>query len=140
VHLEVELAARWEVDTELEAMRTSTSQVQDLVLDGVDMPSSLVASLFMLVELIKGWVDTTTANGVRWGPRSTLVAALSHFPELKTELGLLGSGRNSVLIEDEADALWAHRMFLPRLPAAHLTEQGSSTNSCSLCSQLFAFV
>jgi hypothetical protein len=96
VHLEVELAARWEVDTELEAMRTSTSQVQDLVLDGIDMPSSLAASLFMLVELIKGWVDTTTANGVRWGPRSMLVAALSYFLELKTELGLLGSGRNAV--------------------------------------------
>jgi hypothetical protein len=36
-----------------------------------------------------------------------LVATLSHFPKLKIELGLLRSGRNAKLIEDEADALWA---------------------------------
>jgi hypothetical protein len=36
-----------------------------------------------------------------------LVAALSHFSEQKTKLGLLGSGRNANLADDEADALWA---------------------------------
>jgi hypothetical protein len=36
-----------------------------------------------------------------------LVAAMSHFPELKNELGLLGSGRNANLAKDEADAPWA---------------------------------
>jgi hypothetical protein len=35
-----------------------------------------------------------------------LVATLSHFLELKTKLGLLGSGRNVNLVEDEVDALW----------------------------------
>jgi hypothetical protein len=35
-----------------------------------------------------------------------LVAAVSHFPKLKTELEVLGSGRSADLIEDEADALW----------------------------------
>jgi hypothetical protein len=31
---------------------------------------------------------------------------LSHFLELKSELELLGSGRNADLTEDQADALW----------------------------------
>jgi hypothetical protein len=35
-----------------------------------------------------------------------LVAALSHFLELKTKLELLGSGHNADLIVDQADALW----------------------------------
>jgi hypothetical protein len=77
------------------------------VLDDVDRSSSLVASLSVVVELLEGWVDTVATNGVHWGARSVLVAALSHFPELKTELGLLGSRRNVNLTEDEADALWA---------------------------------
>jgi hypothetical protein len=36
-----------------------------------------------------------------------LVAALLHFLELKTKLGLLGSRCNVNLAEDEADVLWA---------------------------------
>jgi hypothetical protein len=78
-----------------------------LVLDGIDMLSSLAGSLFMLVELLECRLDITTANGVRWGTRSVMVAALSHFPKLKNELGLLGSGRNANQTEDEVDALWA---------------------------------
>jgi hypothetical protein len=35
-----------------------------------------------------------------------LVAIVSHFPELKTELEVLRSRRNTDLTEDEADALW----------------------------------
>jgi hypothetical protein len=35
-----------------------------------------------------------------------LVATLSHFPELKSELELLRSGHNADLVEDQADALW----------------------------------
>jgi hypothetical protein len=35
-----------------------------------------------------------------------LVAASSHFLELKTELELLGSGRNVDLTEDQVDSLW----------------------------------
>jgi hypothetical protein len=35
-----------------------------------------------------------------------LVAALSYFPELKSELELLGFGHNTDLIEDQVDALW----------------------------------
>jgi hypothetical protein len=36
-----------------------------------------------------------------------LVATLSHFLELKTELELLGSRHSVDLIEDQADALWS---------------------------------
>jgi hypothetical protein len=59
-----------------------------------------------VVELLEGRINTVAANGVCWGTRSMLVAALSHFPELNFELELLGSGRNADLIEDQADALW----------------------------------
>jgi hypothetical protein len=35
-----------------------------------------------------------------------LVVALSHFPEVKSELELHGSWRNANIMEDQADALW----------------------------------
>jgi hypothetical protein len=57
-------------------------------------------------ELLEGWIDAVGANGVRWGPRSVLVATMSHFPELKTELEVLRSERNADLTEDDSDALW----------------------------------
>jgi hypothetical protein len=37
-----------------------------------------------------------------------LATTLSHFPELATELKLLGSGRNTDLMDDWVDALWTH--------------------------------
>jgi hypothetical protein len=46
----------------------------------------------MVAELLEGRIDTTVANGVRCGTQSTLVSALSHFLELKSELEILGSG------------------------------------------------
>jgi hypothetical protein len=79
----VELAAQWEADPELEALRTSGTRVRDLVLDRVDEPSSLATSLSRAVELLEGWVDAAAANGVYWGTCSTLVATLSHFPKLE---------------------------------------------------------
>jgi hypothetical protein len=45
------------------------------------------------------------ANRVRWGTRSALVAALSHFPELKSELEFLGFGQNVDLSDDQVDDL-----------------------------------
>jgi hypothetical protein len=86
-------------------------RVRDLVLYDSDRPSTLAASLSILVELLEGQIETATAtatataNGVCWGTQSALVATLSHFPELKTELELLWSKRNADLIEDQADAL-----------------------------------
>jgi hypothetical protein len=75
------------------------------VLGDVDGSSSLAASLSMVAELLEGRIDTAAANGVRWVTRSALVAALSHFLELKTELELLGSGRSADFTEDRANAL-----------------------------------
>jgi hypothetical protein len=77
-----------------------------LVLDRADGPSSMAVSLSTAAELLEGHVDTTIANGVYWGTRSALVAALSHFQEVETELELLESRRNSGLTDDQVDALW----------------------------------
>jgi hypothetical protein len=103
--LGVELAAQWEVDVELEALRTSAVLVRDLVLDNIDGPSFLAASLSTVVELLKGQIDTAPTNGVCWGTRSALVAILLHFLELKFRLELFSSRRNANLTEDWANAL-----------------------------------
>jgi hypothetical protein len=59
----------------------------------------------MVVELLEGWIDTTTTNGVHWGTRFALVAALLHFLKLKNELELLGSGCNVDQTKDQVNAL-----------------------------------
>jgi hypothetical protein len=41
------------------------ARVWDLVLDWADGPSSLIASLSTVVEMLEGWVDAAAANGVR---------------------------------------------------------------------------
>jgi hypothetical protein len=92
--LEAELATQRQVEAELEALWTSATRVQDLVLRNTNILSSLAVSLYMGAELHEARIDTTATNGVRWGNRSVLVAALSHFLELKTKLELLGSGRS----------------------------------------------
>jgi hypothetical protein len=104
--LRLELATWWEVDAWLEARRTSVARVRDLVLGSTVGPSSLAASMSMAAELLKGRIDTAAANGVYCGSRSTLVAAVLHFLELKTELEVLRSGCSADLIEDEVDVLW----------------------------------
>jgi hypothetical protein len=76
-----------------------------LVLDDAIISSSLVASLAMAVEEVEKWVNAVATNGVWWGTQSTLVTALSHFPELEPELELLGSGRDADLSDSQADAL-----------------------------------
>jgi hypothetical protein len=77
--LEAELTARRQVDAELEALWTLATRVQDLVLDNIDGPSSLAASLSMVVELLKGRINAADANRVHWGTRSVFVATLSYF-------------------------------------------------------------
>jgi hypothetical protein len=76
-----------------------------LVLGDAIRSSSLVASLAMAAEEVEKWVNAVATNGVRWGTQSTLVAALSHFPELEPELELLGSGRDADLSDSQADTL-----------------------------------
>jgi hypothetical protein len=49
----VELAARREVEAELEALQSSAVQDQDLVLDGTDRSSLLVTSMSVVVELLE---------------------------------------------------------------------------------------
>jgi hypothetical protein len=61
------------------------AQVWGLVLDGINGPSYLAASLSMVVELLEGRVNTAATNGAK--------------PEL------LESGCNANPTEDEADAL-----------------------------------
>jgi hypothetical protein len=56
-------------------------RVRGLVLGNVDGSSSLAASMS----------GAAITNRVRWGSLSTLVAAMLHFLELKTELEVLGS-------------------------------------------------
>jgi hypothetical protein len=72
------------------------------VLDNADGPSSLVASLSMVVELLEVQVNATTTNVIRWGTQSAMVAILLHFPKLEH----LGSACNADLMEDQVDALW----------------------------------
>jgi hypothetical protein len=72
---------------------------------GAGISSSLVVSLAMVMEEVGNRIYTVTANGVRWGTRSMLVAVLSHFPKQEPELELLGSGRDANLSDDQADAL-----------------------------------
>jgi hypothetical protein len=103
--LGAELAAQWEVDAELEALWTSATRVWDLVLDNINGPSSLAASLSTVVELLEGRIDTAATNGVRWGTRSALVAALSRFLELNSKLVLLRSRHNADLIDYLVDSL-----------------------------------
>jgi hypothetical protein len=119
--LQEELVARREVNAELEALQTSAEQVRDLVLGNIDELSSLAASLSAVVELLEGLVDTTAANGVRWVTRSALVAALSHFLELETELELLMSGHNADLIGDQAYALWTRVHAASDLLVSHVS-------------------
>jgi hypothetical protein len=75
------------------------------VLEGPGGTSSLAAALSSATKLIENCVDVVAANGVHWGSRLVLAAALSHFLELETKLELLGSGRNTDLMEDQVDAL-----------------------------------
>jgi hypothetical protein len=83
-------------------------------------PCSLAASLSTAVELLEGWVDATGTNRVRWGTRSTLIAALWHFPELEPVLGMLRSSCNVTLMEDQVDALWILARLASNLLAPHV--------------------
>jgi hypothetical protein len=70
------------------------------VLEWADGSSSLAASLSLTVELLEGRIYAVITNGVHWGSRSALAAALLVFPELGTELELLGSRCSVDLTKD----------------------------------------
>jgi hypothetical protein len=60
----------------------------------------------MVVEETENRINTAAANGVWWGSRPAFVTALSHLTELKSELELLGSGRDADLSDNQVDTLW----------------------------------
>jgi hypothetical protein len=91
----------------LEALHSSAAWAQDLVLGDADGSSLLVTSMSLVAEWLEGQIDATAANGVHWGSRSVLVAAVLHFPELEADMKVLGLGRNAGLIEDKVCALWS---------------------------------
>jgi gamma-glutamyl:cysteine ligase YbdK (ATP-grasp superfamily) len=62
--LRAELAVRWEVDAKPETLRTLVVRVWDLVMDNANGLSSLALSLSTVVELLKGRINTMTANWV----------------------------------------------------------------------------
>jgi hypothetical protein len=62
--LGAELTEQSQVDTELEALRTSAALVRDLVLGNIDGPSTLAVSLSMVVESFEDRINTMAANGV----------------------------------------------------------------------------
>jgi hypothetical protein len=102
----VELAARREVDAELEALWILVARVQFLVLGNTDGLSSLAASMSTVAKLLKGRINVAAANGVCCGFCSLLVATVLHFLESETELAVLRFGHSANLTLDEADALW----------------------------------
>jgi hypothetical protein len=115
-YLGAKLATRREADDELEALRSLVASVRDLMLDRANGPSSLVASLSAVAELLEDRVNAVAANGVRWG----LVATLSHFLKLEAELELLGSRCNMALTEDQVDALWILARLALNLLESHV--------------------
>jgi hypothetical protein len=99
------MAEQRRVNAKLEALWTFTVFVWDLVLGSAGGSSSLEASLAMVAEEVENRINTTVANGVRWGTQSTLVAVLSHFPKLEPELEFLKTGQDADLSDDQANAL-----------------------------------
>jgi hypothetical protein len=66
-----------------------------LMLGSADELCSLAASMSATAKLLEGWIDAVATNEVPWGSHLVLVAVMSHFLELKTELEVLGSGRST---------------------------------------------
>jgi hypothetical protein len=63
---------------------------RDLGPERANRTSSLAVALSPVIEMLEGHIDAAATNGVCWGTQSALATALSHFPELGTELELLG--------------------------------------------------
>jgi hypothetical protein len=105
--LREELAAQRKSDVELEALRSSVVEVQELVLGDVNGTSSLVMSMFKVAEQLEGRIDATTANGIHWGSCSALVATVLHFLKLDADLEVLKFRRNGGLTEGKVYTLWS---------------------------------
>jgi hypothetical protein len=118
--LGVELTARREAEAELQALWSLVAQVQGLVLDDADGPSSLSTSMYTTIERLKSRIDIAVASRVRWGSRSALAIAVSHIPKLDINLEVLGSRRSARLTQDEVDALWSRVCIAVNSLASHV--------------------
>jgi hypothetical protein len=72
-----------------------------------DETPPLAVALSPSMEPTEGHVDAAAIDGVQWGAQLALTVVLSYFPELASELELLGSGYNTDLMSDEMETLWA---------------------------------
>jgi hypothetical protein len=70
--------------------------------------------------MLEGRLDIMAANGVHWGTRSVLIAALSHFQLMEAELEMLGSDHHAALAEDQVDSLWILAHPATDLLASHV--------------------
>jgi hypothetical protein len=118
--LKVEQVTRWEVEAELEDMRSSAALVRDLVLGDVGGSSLMVTSMSAVTEQLEGWIDTATTNRVCWGSHSALVVMVLHFPELDADLEVLGSGHNAGLAKDEINHLRSWVCAVVDLLSSHI--------------------
>jgi hypothetical protein len=69
-------------------------------------PLAVALSSSSYPKLTEARVDAVAINGVQWGARLALTAALSYFLELEDELDLLGFGYNADLLSDGMETLW----------------------------------
>jgi hypothetical protein len=104
--LEAAMARRCQANAELEALRASVALVRDSILGNTGRSSSLATSLAEVAGEVENQINKAAANGVWWGTHSSLVAVLSHFPELDPRLELLGPRRDADLSDDRVDNHW----------------------------------
>jgi hypothetical protein len=91
---------------EHEALQSLASRIRDPVLERYDETPPLAVALSPSTVLIEVHVDAVAINRVHWGAWLALTTILSHFPELGSELELLGSEYNADLMKDEMEAFW----------------------------------
>jgi hypothetical protein len=103
-HLEEVIERLRVMRDEHEALWSSATRVWGSTPGRSDEMPSLAVALSPSTKLIEGCVNAAAINGVHWGPQMVLTAVLSHFPELESELELLGSGYNADLMKDEMEA------------------------------------
>jgi hypothetical protein len=77
------------------------------VLGSTGGPSSLATSISTAAEFLEYQIDVAATKKLHWGSHFVLVAAVSHFPKLDTNLEVLGSGCSAGLVEGKVDALWS---------------------------------
>lgn len=104
---QAESGRRKEAEAELLSVQTSAGRIRDLVLENADGVSSMPQALAMAAERIEDRIEAAAATGARWGARMALTTAVSHFPEVKPDLPVIGDGFNPQLTRGATGLLWA---------------------------------